>query len=374
MIFCSYSSDKGPGGAAPAPRRKTRPIRVGTVQVGGDAPVSVQSMANTDTRDADKTAAQIRELAAAGCEIARVAVPDERAAAALPLIKKQISIPLVADIHFDYRLALRALEGGVDGLRINPGNIGGPEKVAAVVKAAKSRNVPIRIGVNAGSLEKELLEKYGAPEAPALVESALGQIRRLERLGFREIKVSVKASDVPVMIAAYRLLAEKVDYPFHVGVTEAGTLRSGTVKSAVGIGALLAEGIGDTIRVSLTGSPVEEVRVGYEILKALGLRQRGIELISCPTCGRTEIDLIRIAEEVEEKLRDVTAPLKVAVMGCVVNGPGEARHADVGIAGGKGVGLLFRRGEIIRRVPEEKLAEELVREVREMASNAGDGA
>ncbi len=350
-----------------AKRRKTRPIQVGTVQVGGDAPVSVQSMTNTDTRDVAATVTQINELAAAGCEIVRVAVPDERAADALPLIKKQIKIPLVADIHFDYRLALRALEGGIDGLRINPGNIGGREKVAAVVEAAKKRKVPIRIGVNAGSLEKELLQKYGAPSAPALVESALRQIRRLEELGFYEIKVSVKASDVPLMIAAYRLLAAKVDYPFHVGVTEAGTPRWGAVKSAVGIGALLAEGIGDTIRVSLTGNPVEEVRVGYAILKALGLRKRGIELISCPTCGRTEIDLIKIASEVEERLQDLTAPLKVAVMGCVVNGPGEARHADVGIAGGKGVGLLFRRGEIIRRVPEEKLAEELVREARAMA-------
>ncbi|MEW6423617.1 MAG: flavodoxin-dependent (E)-4-hydroxy-3-methylbut-2-enyl-diphosphate synthase [Bacillota bacterium] len=353
-------------------RRKTRPIWVGPVQVGGEAPVSVQSMTNTDTRNVAATVAQINELAAAGCEIVRVAVPDRRAADALPLIKQQINIPLVADIHFDYRLALRALAAGVDGLRINPGNIGGPERVAAVVEAAKKKKVPIRIGVNAGSLEKELLQKYGSPNAPALVESALKHIRLLEELGFFEIKVSVKASDVGLMIAAYRLLAEKVVYPFHVGVTEAGTLRSGVVKSAVGIGALLAEGIGDTIRVSLTGNPLEEVRVGYEILKALGLRKRGIELISCPTCGRTEIDLIRIAGEVEEELQDVAAPLKVAVMGCVVNGPGEARHADVGIAGGKGVGLLFRRGEIIRRVPEEKLVDELVREVRKMAESVKD--
>ncbi len=350
-------------------RRKTRPIWVGGVQVGGDAPVCVQSMTNTDTRNVAATVAQINKLAAAGCEIVRVAVPDRQAAGALSAIKKQINIPLIADVHFDYRLALRALEEGVDGLRINPGNIGKPEKVAAIVEAAKKRKVPIRVGVNAGSLEKSLVQKHGAVTAPALVESALGHIRLLEKLGFFEIKVSVKASDVPLMIEAYRLLAEKVDYPLHVGVTEAGTMRSGIVKSAVGIGTLLAEGIGDTIRVSLTGDPVEEVRVGYEILKALGLRKRGIELISCPTCGRTEIDLVRIATEVEERLRDFPAPLKVAVMGCVVNGPGEARHADVGIAGGKGGGLLFRRGEIIRRVPEEKLVEELVREVEKMAGN-----
>lgn len=348
-------------------RRKTRAIRVGPVQVGGNAPVSVQSMTNTDTRNVAATVAQINELAAAGCEIVRVAVPDQQAADALSRIKKQSPIPLIADIHFNYRLALRALEAGVDGLRINPGNIGGREKVAAIVEAAKKRKVPVRIGVNAGSLERDLLPKNGAPEAAALVESALRQIRLLEELGYHEIKVSVKASEVPLMIAAYRLLAEKVDYPLHIGVTEAGTVRSGVVKSAVGIGALLAEGIGDTIRVSLTGNPVEEVRVGYEILKALGLRKRGIELVSCPTCGRTEIDLARIADEVEEKLKDITVPLKVAVMGCVVNGPGEAGRADVGIAGGRGSGLLFRHGKIIRRVPEEKLVEELVREVREAA-------
>lgn len=347
--------------------RKTRPIRVGPVQVGGDAPVSVQSMTNTDTRNVEATVAQINELAAAGCEIVRVAVPDQRAADALFIIKKQIPIPLIADIHFNYRLALRALEAGVDGLRINPGNIGGREKVAAIVEAAKKRKVPVRIGVNAGSLERDLLPESGVPDAAVLVESALRHIRLLEQLGYHEIKVSVKASEVPLMIAAYRLLAEKVDYPLHVGVTEAGTVRSGVIKSAVGIGALLAEGIGDTIRVSLTGNPVEEVRVGYEILKALGLRKRGIELISCPTCGRTEIDLARIAEEVEAKLQDITVPLKVAVMGCVVNGPGEAGRVDVGIAGGKGSGLLFRRGKIIRRIPEERLVEELVREVREAA-------
>lgn len=352
-------------------RRKTRPVRVGTVQVGGGAPVSVQSMTNTDTRDVAATVAQINRLAAAGCEIVRVAVPDTAAAAALPAIKAAIGIPLIADIHFDHRLALAALQAGVDGLRINPGNIGGREKVAAVVEAAKKRQVPIRIGVNAGSLEKELLAKYGAPAAPALVESARRHIRLLEELDYREIKISLKASDVPLMVEAYRLLAREVDYPFHVGVTEAGTVRSGAVKSAVGIGALLAMGIGDTIRVSLTGDPVEEVRVGYEILKALGLRRRGVELISCPTCGRTQIDLIPIANRVEELLQDIDRPLKVAVMGCAVNGPGEARYADVGIAGGKGDGLLFRHGRVIRRVPAASLVDELVREVRRLA---GTGA
>lgn len=352
-------------------RAGTRPVWVGSVQVGGGAPVSVQSMTKTDTRDVAATLAQINELAAAGCEIVRVAVPDREAAEALRQIKKESKIPLVADIHFDYRLALAALEAGVDGLRINPGNIGRREKVAAVVELAGKKKVPIRIGVNAGSLEKELLAKYGSPTAEALVESALRHVRLLEELNFFDIKISVKAADVPVMIAAYRLLAEKVDYPLHVGVTEAGPPRSGTVRSAVGIGTLLAEGIGDTIRVSLTGDPVEEVLVGYEILKALGLRKKGIELISCPACGRTEIDLVRIAGEVEERLKNIALPLKVAVMGCAVNGPGEARQADVGIAGGRGAGLIFRRGEIVRRVQEERLVEELVREVEEMAKKAG---
>jgi len=354
-------------------RRKTRPIRVGAVQVGGDAPVSVQSMTNTDTRDAAATVAQIKRLAAAGCEIVRVAVPDMAAAAALPAIRAGIDLPLIADIHFDHRLALAALDAGVDGLRINPGNIGGRENVAAVVAAARRRRVPVRIGVNAGSLEKDLLEKYGAPTAAALVESALRHIRLLEELDYREIKISLKASDVPLMIEAYRLLAGRVDYPFHVGVTEAGTVRSGTIKSAVGIGALLAMGIGDTIRVSLTGDPEEEVRVGFAILQALGLRRRGVELISCPTCGRTQIDLVSIAARVEEQLRDIDRPLKVAVMGCVVNGPGEARHADVGIAGGRGGGLLFRRGRVLRRVPEAALVDELVREVRKMAAKENGG-
>lgn len=347
-------------------RRKTRPVFIGGVQVGGGAPVSVQSMTNTDTRNAAATVEQINQLEAGGCEIIRVAVPDREAAAALPAIKKGIHIPLVADIHFDYRLALEALQAGVDGLRINPGNIGGRDRVEAVVRAARERKVPIRIGVNAGSLERALLDKHGGVTAGAMVESAMGHIQILEELNFTDIKISLKASDIPLMIKAYRQLAEKVDYPFHVGVTEAGTLRAGSVKSAVGIGILLSEGIGDTIRVSLTGHPRHEVRVGYDILKALGLRRRGVELISCPTCGRTQIELIRIAEEVEERLQQLDRPLKVAVMGCVVNGPGEAREADVGIAGGKGEGLIFRKGEIVRKVPENRLVDELLKEIEKL--------
>ncbi|WP_003541206.1 flavodoxin-dependent (E)-4-hydroxy-3-methylbut-2-enyl-diphosphate synthase [Desulfotomaculum nigrificans] len=346
--------------------RATRPVMVGNVQIGGNAPVIVQSMTNTDTRDAQATINQINELAAAGCEVIRCAVPDREAAEALTVIKPAIKIPLIADIHFDYRLALAALAAGVDGLRINPGNIGGKQKVREVVAAARERSVPIRIGVNAGSLEKELLQKYGGVTAEAMVESALGHIRILEELNYQEIKVSLKASRIPLMLEAYRQLSALVDYPMHVGVTEAGTVRSGTIKSAVGIGALLAEGIGDTIRVSLTGDPKHEVAVAWEILKALDLRRRGAELISCPTCGRTQINLINIAEQVEEKLAQVDKPIKVAVMGCVVNGPGEAREADVGIAGGKGVGLIFRKGEVIRKVPEENLVEELFKEIEKL--------
>ncbi|MFZ5642400.1 MAG: flavodoxin-dependent (E)-4-hydroxy-3-methylbut-2-enyl-diphosphate synthase [Bacillota bacterium] len=344
-------------------RLKTRPISLGSVRIGGGAPISVQSMTNTDTRDVAGTVIQIDELEAAGCEIVRVAVPDRDAAAALSEIKRKIKIPLIADIHFDYQLALMAVEAGIDGLRINPGNIGGREKVREVVGACRERMVPIRIGVNAGSLERELLDRHGGPTAGAMVESALRHVSMLEELDYREIKISLKASDVPMMIEAYRILSERVDYPLHVGVTEAGTIRSGTVKSAVGIGALLAMGIGDTIRVSLTGHPVHEIRVGYEILKALGLRNRGVELISCPTCGRTRVDIISIANRVEELLANVETPIKVAVMGCAVNGPGEARHADVGIAGGKGEGLIFKKGQVIRKVPEERLVEELMKEV-----------
>ena len=347
-------------------KKQTRPVMVGAVKIGGDAPVIVQSMTNTDTRNAGATIAQIEELSQVGCEIVRVAVPDREAADALAEIKRGIDIPLIADIHFDYRLALAALAAGVDGLRINPGNIGGTAKVREVVAAARERRVPIRIGVNAGSLEKDLLKKYGGVTPEALVESALNHIRLLEELNYPEIKVSLKASNIPLMLGAYRKLTDVVDYPMHVGVTEAGTVKGGTIKSAVGIGALLAEGIGDTVRVSLTGHPRHEVMVAWEIIKALNLRQRGVELISCPTCGRTQINLIRIAEEVEERLAKVDKPIKVAVMGCAVNGPGEAREADVGIAGGKGVGLIFRKGEIIRQVPEDRLLEELLKEVEEL--------
>ncbi|MDD3653068.1 MAG: flavodoxin-dependent (E)-4-hydroxy-3-methylbut-2-enyl-diphosphate synthase [Desulfotomaculaceae bacterium] len=347
-------------------RRQTRPVYLGKLQIGGGAPVSIQSMTNTDTRDVAATISQINELADAGCEIIRVAVPDQEAVESLPAILKGISIPLISDIHFDYRLALGALRAGVHGLRINPGNIGGREQVAAVVSAAQDCGAPIRIGVNAGSLEKELLERHGGVSAAAMVESAMRHIDILEKLHFYDVKVSLKASNIPLMLEAYRLLAARVDYPFHIGVTEAGTRRSGTVKSAVGIGILLNEGIGDTIRVSLTGHPRHEIMVGYDILKALGIRQRGIELISCPTCGRTQIDLIKIAGQVEEKLQYLDKPIKVAVMGCVVNGPGEAREADVGIAGGKGAGLIFRKGRVIRKVPEDKLVEELLKEVESL--------
>lgn len=326
----------------------------------------VQSMTNTDTRDAWKTIAQIKELAAYGCELIRVAVPDAEAAAALKQIKAESPIPVIADIHFDHRLALEALAAGVDGLRLNPGNIGGRDKVRQIARAAKDRGVPIRIGVNAGSLERRLIEKHGGVTAEAMVESALDHVRLLEDMDFTAIKLSVKAADVPLMLDAYRQLARVVDYPFHVGVTEAGTLRGGLVKSAVGIGVLLAEGIGDTIRVSLTSDPRYEVWAAWEILKALGLRRRGVELISCPTCGRCEIDLIRIATAVEERLQGIAEPLKVAVMGCVVNGPGEAREADIGIAGGKGVGLLFCKGEPVRTVPEAAMVEELVKEIKRM--------
>ena len=349
-------------------KKMTRQIRIGDVLVGGGAPCSVQSMCNTDTRDTAATIAQITDLAEVGCELVRCAVLDIEAAEALGEIKSHIPIPLIADIHFDYKLALKALEKGVDGLRINPGNIGERWKVAEVVKSASERFVPIRIGVNAGSLEKELLERYGHPTAEAMVESALGHVRILEELGYDQIKISLKASDVMKTVEAYRLLSRRVDYPLHIGITEAGTTFSGAIKSSVGLGILLAEGIGDTLRVSLTGDPVDEIRVGYGILKALGLRQRGINLVSCPTCGRTRINLIPVAEEVERRLQKIIKPINVAVMGCVVNGPGEAREADVGIAGGRGEGLLFRHGEIVRKVPECELADALVAEVEKMAA------
>jgi len=323
-------------------------------------------MCSTDTRDISGTIAQIKVLADVGCEIVRCAVPDMDAACALAQIKKMSPIPVVADIHFDYKLALQVLEGGIDGLRLNPGNIGEKWKVAEIVASAAERKVPVRIGVNAGSLEKELLLRYGHPTAEAMVESALGHIRILEDLQYQEIKVSLKASDVMKTVAAYRLFSQQSDYPLHIGITEAGTLFSGTVKSSVGLGILLADGIGDTMRVSLTGEPKDEVRVGYDILKAVGLRQRGVNFISCPTCGRCQIDLIRVAEEVEKRLQGVDKKITVAVMGCAVNGPGEAREADVGIAGGRGEGLVFRHGEIVRKVPEEQLAEALLEEISKL--------
>ncbi|HUW63554.1 MAG TPA: flavodoxin-dependent (E)-4-hydroxy-3-methylbut-2-enyl-diphosphate synthase [Spirochaetia bacterium] len=347
-------------------RRKTIPVHLGGVQVGGGAPITVQSMTNTDTADVEKTVEQIDALTRAGCEIVRVAVPDAAAAGALTRIKERITIPLIADIHFDYRLALAALEAGVDGLRLNPGNIGSSDRVAAVSRAAGQRGVPIRVGVNAGSLERHLLGPGGEVTAQAMVDSALEHIRLLEATGFRAIKVSLKSSDVPLMLEAYRLLAARVDYPFHAGVTEAGGVLSGSVRSAVGLGLLLAEGLGDTVRVSLTGSPLPEIKVAYGILGALGLRKRGPEIISCPTCGRCRIDLVQVLEAVEERLQAVDKPLKVAVMGCVVNGPGEARQADVGIAGGRGSGLLFRGGQVLRTVPEEELVEALLGEIEGM--------
>lgn len=347
-------------------KKQTRQLHIGPVAIGGGAPCVVQSMCSTDTRDVTATLTQIEALAAAGCEIVRCAVPDADAANALATIKGRSPIPVVADIHFDYKLALRVLEGGIDGLRLNPGNIGDHWKVAEVVKAAAERKVPIRIGVNAGSLEKHLLEKYGHPTAEAMVESALGHIRILEELNYREIKISLKASDVPKTVAAYRLLSQQVEYPLHIGITEAGTLFSGTIKSSVGLGILLHDGIGDTLRVSLTGDPVDEVRVGYEILKSLGLRQRGVNFVSCPTCGRCQINLIKVAEDVERRLQNVDKQITVAVMGCAVNGPGEAREADVGVAGGKGEGLIFRKGEIVRKVSEAELADALLEEIERL--------
>ena len=339
----------------------SKQILVGGVPVGGGAPVTVQSMCNTRTDDVEATVAQILRLEEAGCEIIRVAVPDLAAAKAVGAIKERIHIPLVVDIHFDYKLALESVAAGADAVRINPGNIGDADRVKAVAQACAGKNIPIRIGVNGGSLEKELLAKYGGPTSEALVESAFGHIRLLNRWDFDDICVSLKTSSVPGTIAAYRKMAAESDYPLHVGLTEAGTPRMGILKSAVGIGGLLALGIGDTIRVSLSADPVEEVYAAQDILRVVGLRKDAPELISCPTCGRTRIDLIGLANEVEERLRAVRKPITVAVMGCVVNGPGEAREADVGIAGGDGVGLLFRKGEIVKKVPQEELVDELFR-------------
>ena len=347
-------------------RRKSRTIAIGQVTIGGENPVAVQSMTNTKTENIPATVDQIHRLTDRGCEIIRCAVPTLEAAQALKEIRKQIAIPLVAYIHFDYRLALAALESGVDALRLNPGNIGGRDRVEKVVEAARQRQVPIRIGVNAGSLPKDLLEKYGHPTAEALVEAAWRHIHILEEMDYNNIVISLKAHDVPLTLAAYRLMARECDYPLHVGITEAGTIRSGLIKSAVGIGTLLAEGIGDTIRVSLTGDPLAEIDAGFEILKSLGLRQHGPTLVSCPTCGRTCWSLEKVAKEVEARLAEIPEPITVAVMGCVVNGPGEAREADVGIAGGKGEGLLFRKGQILRKVPEARLVEELFEEIQKI--------
>ncbi len=344
-------------------RKNTRQIHIGNVAIGGGAPISVQSMCNTKTTDTKATVAQIKALQNAGCDIVRVAVPDMEAAQNLGNIIKEINIPLVADIHFDYKLALEAIKQGISALRLNPGNIGGEEKVRAVVKAAKEAHIPIRIGVNAGSLDKKILAKYGEVTPEALVESAMQHVKILEDLDFHDLKISLKAHDVPLTLAAYRLMSKTVDYPLHLGITEAGTVNTGIIKSAVGIGALLSEGIGDTFRISLTGDPVVEVKVANEILKSLGLKEYGPTLVACPTCGRTSIDLPAIAEQVEKKLAGIKDPIDVAVMGCVVNGPGEARGADVGIAGGNGEGLIFRKGEIIRKVPEENLVEELFKEI-----------
>ncbi|WP_294519999.1 flavodoxin-dependent (E)-4-hydroxy-3-methylbut-2-enyl-diphosphate synthase [uncultured Pseudoflavonifractor sp.] len=344
----------------------TKQIMVGKVPVGGGAPVTIQSMCNTRTDDVKATVEQILRLEAAGCEIIRVAVPDMAAARAVGAIREQIHIPLVVDIHFDYKLALECVAAGCDAVRINPGNIGGEDRVKTVANACKAKGLPIRIGVNGGSLEKPLLAKYGGVTAEALVESAFGHIELLNRYDFDDICVSLKSSSVPITMAAYRLMSERSNYPLHLGVTETGTPRMGVLKSAVGIGGLLAMGIGDTIRVSLSADPIEEVYAARDILKVSGVRREGPELISCPTCGRTRIDLIGLAQQVEERLQSVTKPITVAVMGCVVNGPGEASAADVGIAGGDGVGLLFRRGEIVKKVPQEQLVDELFKMIDEL--------
>ncbi len=344
---------------------------IGSVRVGGNAPISVQSMAKTDTRDISRTIQQIRRLEEAGCEIVRVAVLDEEAARAISKIKRGIRIPLIADIHFHPRLALMAMEYGADGLRINPGNIGGKKALKQIVLEAKARRIPIRIGVNAGSLEKEFLRRFRGPTPTAMVLSALRTIEYMEDLGFHLIKVSLKASDVVRTVEAYREFSKQRDYPLHLGITEAGMGSAAVVKSAIGIGMLLSEGIGDTLRVSLTGDPVEEVRVGYEILRALKIRERGIEIISCPTCGRCEVDLPGIVEKVEKAVQKISTSLTVAIMGCVVNGPGEAREADIGIACGKGVGLLFKKGEVIRKIRERDFVSVLLSEIKEMIGNAG---
>ncbi len=349
--------------------RESRQISVGKVKIGGGAPVSVQSMTITDTRDVDATVAEIRKLEDAGCDIVRVAVPDIYAAKAIGEIKKQINIPLISDIHFDYKLALEAVKQGVDGMRINPGNIGARYRIKTVVDAVKERGIPIRIGVNSGSLEKDILKKHGSPTAEALVESALRHVSILEDFDFYDIKISVKSTDVRKMVKAYRLLAEKTEYPLHLGVTEAGTPKMGVVKSSIGIGTLLVDGIGDTIRVSLTGDPVNEVIAGINILKSLGIRNNGIELISCPGCGRLEIDLVKLVNDVEKRVHgiELPKPVKVAILGCVVNGPGEASEADIGIAGGRGKGMLYKDGKLVRSFKESQIVDELVKEIETFA-------
>ncbi len=346
-------------------RRQTRQFSLGNVKIGGGAPVSVQSMTKTDTRDIDATVEQISQLEKAGCDIVRLAVPDMEAAKALGEIKNQTNIPLVSDIHFDYKLALEAIAQGVDGMRINPGNIGSKKRIKAVVDAVKERKIPIRIGVNSGSLEKDILKKHGSPTPEALAESAMRHIQILEDMDFYDTKISVKSTDVMRMIEAYKIIAEKTDYPLHLGVTEAGTIKMGTIKSSVGIGSLLAQGIGDTIRVSLTGDPVDEIVVGIDILKSLGHRKHGIELISCPGCGRLEIDLMKLVTDIEKKIEhiELPRPIKVAVLGCVVNGPGEASDADIGIAGGRGKGIMYKHGKLVRSFKEDQIVDELAKEL-----------
>ncbi len=348
----------------------SRQISLGGVKVGGGSPVTVQSMTKTDTRNIQATVEEVKRLESAGCDIIRLAVPDMDAARALGRIKKQVAIPIISDIHFDYRLALEAIDQGVDGMRINPGNIGSRARIRAVVNAVRERKIPIRIGVNSGSLEKDILKKHGGPTAEALAESALRHVQILEDMDFGDIKISVKSTDVMKMIQSYRIIAEKTDYPLHLGVTEAGTIKMGTIKSSVGIGTLLAEGIGDTIRVSLTGDPVEEVSVGIDILRSLGLRKNGIEIISCPGCGRLEIDLMKLVREAELRISNMVLPkpVKIAILGCVVNGPGEASEADIGIAGGRGKGMIYRDGRLVRSFKESQLVDELVKELEEFAT------
>ncbi|AGB19023.1 flavodoxin-dependent (E)-4-hydroxy-3-methylbut-2-enyl-diphosphate synthase [Thermoanaerobacterium thermosaccharolyticum] len=347
-------------------RKKTKEVRIGNIYIGGNNPIAVQSMTNTDTKDIKKTVNQIRDLQNAGCDIVRVAVLDFEAANAIKEIKKEINIPIVADIHFNYRLAIEAIKNGADKIRINPGNIGGEDKLKLVADAAEDSGIPIRVGVNSGSLEKDILNKYGGVTAEGIVESALKSVSLLEKCGFYDIVISLKTSNVPLTIESYKLISEKVNYPLHVGVTEAGTSCSGTIKSSIGIGTLLYMGIGDTIRVSLTGNPLEEVKVGKHILKSLGLSKGGVEIISCPTCGRTKINLIDLAKKVENATASIKEDIKIAVMGCAVNGPGEAKEADIGIAGGAGEGLIFKHGKVLKKVPEDRLFDEFMKELYDM--------